>query len=71
MAWFVGRARMLGVEHAPPARLVLGRHLLPLGVEPGPRLGQLLDTLYERQLDGAFTTTEEGVVLARGLLREF
>ena len=68
MGWFVARARALGVEHAPPARLVLGRHLLPLGVEPGPRLGQLLDTLYERQLDGAFTTTEEGVAAARQLL---
>jgi len=61
---------MLGVEHAPPARLVLGRHLLPLGVEPGPRLGRLLDAVYERQLDGAFTTTEEGVALARKMLDE-
>ncbi len=71
MGWFVGRARMLGVEHAPPARLVLGRHLLPLGVEPGPRLGRLLDAMYERQLDGAFTTTEEGVALARKMLDEW
>jgi tRNA nucleotidyltransferase (CCA-adding enzyme) len=70
MGWFVGRARMLGVEHEPPARLVLGRHLLPLGIEPGPRLGKLLDAVYERQLDGAFTTTEEGVELARQLLDE-
>ena len=70
MGWFVGRARMLGVEHAPPARLVLGRHVLPLGVEPGPRLGRLLDAVYERQLDGAFTTTEEGVALARKMLDE-
>jgi len=43
---------------------------LPLGVEPGPRLGRLLDAVYERQLDGAFTTTEEGVALARKMLDE-
>ena len=36
MDWFVERARALGVEHAPPEPLVKGRHLLALGVKPGP-----------------------------------
>ena len=66
--WFLERARVLGVEHQPPARLVLGRHLLPLGVTPGPAMGQLLQAIYERQLDGEVTTTEEGVALARRML---
>ena len=70
MDWFLERARALGVEHQPPARLVLGRHLLPLGVTPGPAMGQLLQAIYERQLDGEVTTTEEGVALARRLLGE-
>jgi tRNA nucleotidyltransferase (CCA-adding enzyme) len=68
MDWFLERARALGVEHRPPARLVLGRHLLPLGVAPGPAMGQLLQAIYERQLDGEVTTTEEGVALARQML---
>jgi tRNA nucleotidyltransferase (CCA-adding enzyme) len=68
MDWFLERARALGVEHQPPARLVLGRHLLPLGVTPGPAMGQLLQAIYERQLDGEVTTTEEGVQLARRML---
>ena len=68
MDWFLERARALGVEHQPPARLVLGRHLLPLGVTPGPAMGQLLQAIYERQLDGEVTTTEEGVALARRML---
>ncbi len=70
MDWFLERARALGVEHQPPARLVLGRHLLPLGVAPGPAMGQLLQAIYERQLDGEVTTTEEGVALARRMLGE-
>jgi tRNA nucleotidyltransferase (CCA-adding enzyme) len=70
MDWFLERARALGVEHQPPARLVLGRHLLPLGVTPGPAMGQLLQAIYERQLDGEVTTTEEGVQLARRMLAE-
>ena len=65
MDWFLERARALGVEHQPPARLVLGRHLMPLGVAPGPAMGRLLQALYERQLDGEVTTTEEGIALAR------
>jgi tRNA nucleotidyltransferase (CCA-adding enzyme) len=68
MDWFLERARALGVEHQPPARLVLGRHLLPLGVMPGPAMGRLLQAIYERQLDGEVTTTEEGVELARQML---
>ena len=68
MEWFLDRARALGVEHRPPARLVLGRHLIPLGVPAGPTMGRLLAAIYERQLDGEITTTDEGIVLARRLI---
>jgi tRNA nucleotidyltransferase (CCA-adding enzyme) len=69
MDWFVERARALGVEHRPPERLVLGRHVLALGLTPGPRVGEVLKQIYEKQLDGAITTTEEGIALAKELLR--
>ena len=36
MDWFLERARELGVEHAPPAPILKGRHLLALGMAPGP-----------------------------------
>ena len=65
MDWFLERARQLGVQHAPPAPLVLGRHLLALGMKPGPRIGELLRAIYERQLDGTVTTTEQGIAFAR------
>ncbi len=68
MDWFADRARALGVEHAAPAPFVLGRHLIALGVEPGPRMGLLLKTLYERQLDGEITSTDDGLVAARLLV---
>jgi tRNA nucleotidyltransferase (CCA-adding enzyme) len=68
MDWFLERARALGVEHQPPPRMVLGRHLIPLGVTPGPAMGELLQALYERQLDGEVTTTEDGIELARRML---
>jgi tRNA nucleotidyltransferase (CCA-adding enzyme) len=69
MDWFVERARALGVEHRPPAPLVLGRHLLELGVQPGPAMGALLKRIYERQLDGEITTLEQGRAVAEALVR--
>jgi tRNA nucleotidyltransferase (CCA-adding enzyme) len=66
--WFLRRARELGVQHEPPAPLVKGRHLIGLGVAPGPRMGEILRELYERQLDGRVTTLEEGVAAAREIL---
>jgi len=68
MDWFLERARALGVEHAPPAPLLLGRHLLALGVPPGPRMGDILRAVYEKQLDGTVTTVEEAVAEARNLV---
>jgi len=68
MDWFLERARSLGVEHEAPKPLVLGRHLMELGVEPGPAMGKILKAIYEKQLDGEITTVEEGIAAARGML---
>jgi tRNA nucleotidyltransferase (CCA-adding enzyme) len=68
IAWFLERARALGVEHAPPAPLLKGRHLLGLGVEPGPRMGAILRQVYERQLDGRVTSVDEGIEAAAEIL---
>jgi tRNA nucleotidyltransferase (CCA-adding enzyme) len=64
-AWLLERARRLEVEDQAPSPLVTGRHLLELGMLPGPRLGEILDDCYEAQLDGLFSTLDEGLVFAR------
>ncbi len=69
MDWFLERVRELGVQHAPPPPLVKGRHLLALGVAPGPRVGVILRQIYERQLDGSIQNVDEGIALARELVR--
>jgi tRNA nucleotidyltransferase (CCA-adding enzyme) len=68
MSWFLDRARALGVEHEAPPPLLLGRHLLALGLTPGPRIGGILKQVYELQLDGKVTTVEEGIAAARGIM---
>jgi len=66
--WFIERARALGVEHQPPPPLLLGRHLLDLGLTPGPRVGEVLKQVYEKQLDGVITSVDEGIEEARRIL---
>ena len=67
MDWFLERARALGVEHRPPQPLLLGRHLIDMGVKPGPEMGKLLKAVYERQLDGEIATLEDAQAAARAL----
>ena len=68
MDWFLARARRLGVEHAPPAPILMGRHLLALGAPAGPGIGSILKKVYERQLDGDIGTLDEALAAARTLL---
>jgi tRNA nucleotidyltransferase (CCA-adding enzyme) len=68
MDWFLDRARQLGVEHKPPGPILLGRHLLDLGLKPGPRVGEILKAVYELQMDGAVTTLDEAIVAAKRML---
>jgi tRNA nucleotidyltransferase (CCA-adding enzyme) len=68
MDWFLARARELDVAHRAPDPLLLGRHVLALGVPPGPRVGEILRQVYERQLDGEVTSVEDGVAMARRML---
>jgi tRNA nucleotidyltransferase (CCA-adding enzyme) len=67
--WFIQRARELDVEQRPPEPLLLGRHLLALGVEPGPRMGEITRVVYEMQLDGRVRTVDEAIAEAEKLIR--
>jgi len=60
--------RSLGVEERAPEALLLGRHLLALGLQPGKRIGEITRAVYERQLDGEIVTLEDACRLARRLM---
>jgi tRNA nucleotidyltransferase (CCA-adding enzyme) len=68
MDWFVEKARALGVEHRPPDPILKGRHLLELGLEPGPRVGEILKAVYELQLDGTVTTLDDARAAAMRIM---
>jgi tRNA nucleotidyltransferase (CCA-adding enzyme) len=66
--WLLEHARRLEVEDQAPVPIVMGRHLMELGVQPGGDMGQLLDECYEAQLDGIFTSLDGGIVFAKSLV---
>jgi tRNA nucleotidyltransferase (CCA-adding enzyme) len=66
--WFIERARELEVEQRAPAPILLGRHLIELGLTPGPKMGEITRAVYEMQLDGRVRTLEEAKAAAQELL---
>ena len=68
--WFLERARSLGVEHKPPTPILLGRHLIELGVSPGREMGDILRAIYELQLDGIVATLDDARLRAADFLQK-
>jgi tRNA nucleotidyltransferase (CCA-adding enzyme) len=66
--WFIQRSRELQVDQRPPEPLLLGRHLLELGVDPGPRMGEITRAIYEMQLDGRVRNLDQAIEEAKRLL---
>ena len=66
--WFIQRARELAVEERAPAPLLMGRHLLEMGLEPGPKIGEITKAVYEMQLDGRVQTLDDAKTAARDFL---
>lgn len=57
----VARAHALALAEAAPKPIILGRHLLKLGMKPGPHMKPILDAAFEAQLDGAFGDEAGGI----------
>jgi len=66
--WFIARARALEVQEKPPAAILQGRHLLEMGLDPGPRVGEIIAAVYEMQLDGRVRDLDEAKEVAKGLM---
>lgn len=68
--WFIEKVRSLQVEKTAPDPILMGRHLLELGLEPGPTFKKILDAVYERQLDGEITDVGSAISAAKLLTSE-
>jgi tRNA nucleotidyltransferase (CCA-adding enzyme) len=66
--WFIGRVRELNIENEAPKPILMGRHLIELGLPPSARFKEILDAVYEKQLDGQITTLDEARETAKFLV---
>lgn len=69
--WFIAKMRSLGVEEGPPEPFLMGRHLLDMGLEPGPCIGKIVQETYARQLTGEITTLNEALAAGRELVNQY
>lgn len=67
--WFITRARELEVEQSAPLPILMGRHLLEMGLSPGPRIGDITRAVYEMQLDGNVRDLDDAKKMAKELIR--
>ena len=58
-ARFVEIAEELKVVDAMPKPILMGRHLIEMGMTPGVAFGKILKSAFEAQLDGAFDNVED------------
>ena len=66
--WFIARARELAVEQKAPAPILMGRHLLNMGLQPSPLVGEITRAVYEMQLDGRVRNLEEAKAAAESII---
>ncbi|MDX1382422.1 MAG: HD domain-containing protein [Thermoanaerobaculia bacterium] len=66
--WLLDRAEALALAASRPRPLVLGRHLVARGLDPGPGFGPLLDACFEAQLEGRFADLEGGLAFLDDML---
>jgi tRNA nucleotidyltransferase (CCA-adding enzyme) len=58
-------ADRLAIKDRAPKPILMGRHMLELGMEPGPKMGEVLNQAFECQLDGEFVDLEGAIAWAR------
>jgi len=60
----------MDIQHNPPKEILMGRHLIDLGMKPGREMGVLLADAYQEQLDGGFEDLGEAIQWAKNRLSD-
>jgi tRNA nucleotidyltransferase (CCA-adding enzyme) len=66
--WFIDKVRELQIEKKAPDPILMGRHLIELGLKPSPKFKGILDSVYELQLDGGVTHIDEALAAAKVII---
>lgn len=66
--WFIEKVRSLQIEKKAPDAILMGRHLIGLGMTPGPKFKEVLDAVYEMQMDGEVKDLDAALSAAKRLI---
>jgi tRNA nucleotidyltransferase (CCA-adding enzyme) len=69
VARLLEKAHELQVRQKPPQPILMGRHLIERGMQPGERFGQILHAAYEAQLEGIFSDLSGAMEWLKGFER--
>ena len=63
--WLLEQSRRLDVLESKPKPFLTGKHLLALGMQPGPEMGKVIAESFELQLEGDLADLQEALAWAR------
>ncbi len=63
--WLLEKAREMAVQREAPKPLVMGRHLIGMGMKPGGHFTPILRRIFEAQLEGEFSDLDGGLEWTR------
>ena len=66
--WLLAQAKALEVHDAPHKPLLQGRDLVAMGLKPSPRFKELLDAVFEAQLDGKVVRKDDAIEYVKRLI---
>lgn len=66
--WFMEKISKLEIKQRGPDNILMGRHLLELGIKPSKEMGNIIKTIYELQLDGKINNLQEAIEEAKKLI---
>ncbi|MBC8259195.1 MAG: HD domain-containing protein [SAR324 cluster bacterium] len=66
--WLLLEAERIQVRDEPPRPILMGRHLLEMGLSPGPEIGAILKQAFEIQLNGELQTIDEALKWAKSYI---
>lgn len=68
--WILERAEALAVKDSAPKPILMGRHLMELGLKPSPKFKEILEKAYDAQLDGEIANLDEALsyIKSKGLV---
>ena len=63
--WLLSKAEKLQVTKTPPPPILKGRHLIAVGLKPSKKFSELLNFVYQAQLDKKIHSVSEGIAFLR------